>query len=134
MEPPILIPAMAVSPRDDLGTSLPTFEVVPVVELETGMVAMVAEERSEGVVIGDSVGTSEVVVTNGIGDGYGDDEAFTGGPLPDVILGEGKDEGGDMFALVVFGPGEPFPEGLLEQLPPGPHGSTRQHPSKPWQL
>ena len=126
----MLIPAIAVSPRDELGVPLPVSGVVLVVELEAGTAAVVGEGRSEGWVVGDSVGASEVVGFGGVSDGNGDGDAFTGEPLLDVTLGEGD----FVIASVVLGPGEPFPGGSLEQLPPGPHGSTKQQPSKPWQL
>ena len=99
-----------------------------VVEVETGVVTEIAEGRSGGVVVGDSLGASEVVVSNGVGVGNGDDDAFTGAPSSEVALREG---GGEGDAVFVFGAGELSPGGSLEQLPSGPsHASTRQQPTK----
>lgn len=101
----MLIPAIAVSPRDDLGVSLPASEVMLVVEVETGVVAELAEGRSGGVVVGDSLGASEVVVSNGVDVGNRDDDVFTGAPSSEVTLREGEGEGEAVF---VFGAGAVF--------------------------
>lgn len=132
MAPPMLIPAIAVSARDDLGVLMPAPEAVLVVEVETGVAAEIAEGRSGGEVVGNSLGVSEVVVSNGVGVGNGDDDVSTGAPSFEVTLREDEGEGDAVFVL---GAGEPSPGAILEQLLSGwSHASTRQQPLKIGQL